>query len=563
VGIIFTRRLTNGLQMLFEATQELSKGNFEINPIIKGNDEIASLTDSFVDMKNKILKFMDEMKEKSRIENEIQIAKLVQDSFFPKSYLSGNGFSLFGHYRPATECSGDWWGVLEQGNKITIIVCDATGHGVGAALVTAAAHSSLSSLNYISPKMILSRMNRVICEMNSEIMMTAFALEINRLENKIIYSNASHVPPFVLPLINGEYSKNNINPLMDNNSSRLGENLHTIYTDTELSISINDKILLFSDGIIEASNGSKNYGQRNFIKSFTAHANSNVENMIKGIIQDLEAFQEGELPDDDITLIGLEINDVALEVTSLEDINKLANVSLGKPIISCLDNQSNVESLLSQYPIHHLVGFNSKNINKEFDILNKIQSAKLYSFKKIFNVSRNYYQQELFFNKNIGQEIALLIDNCQPFFEFALKSPQVQLVLDELLSNAFYHSKASPGFSRGEEIILIPGDKINLNYFYDDEYLVISVKGPGSFKDASVITQSINRGIKEKSPIEGEFGAGLGLYLIYDNVSQFWVVNSPDVGSEMICVFEKFSRNKQLKERVTSFHYLEMEFDNE
>ena len=184
-------------------------------------------------------------------------------------------------------------------------------------------------------------------------------------------------------------------------------------------------------------------------------------------------------------------------------------------------------------------------------------------FHKFFNVKKNVFRQELFFNKNINQELAKLIENCQPFFEFALKAPQVELVVDELLSNAFYHSKASPGFSRGEEIMLIPGEKICLNYFYDDEYLVVSVRGPGSFNDLSVITQSILRGQKDKTPIDGKFGAGLGLYLIFDNVAQFWVINSPGKGSELICIFEKYARNKQLKERVTSFHYFDMELENE
>lgn len=569
VGIIFTRRLTNGLQMLFEATQELSKGNFSVSLNIKGNDEIASLTDSFIDMKNKILKFMEEMKEKARIENEIQIAKLVQDSFFPQNFIAGNGFNIFGHYRPATECSGDWWGVLEQGNRITIIVCDATGHGVGAALVTAAAHTSLTLLkldaqnNYVSPKMILSRMNHVICEMHSEIMMTAFALEINREEQKVVYANASHVPPYLLSHRDGVYSKDSINPLMENNNSRLGQNLHTVYSESEVKISESDKILLFSDGIIEANNGEKNYGQRNFIKSFIANANQSVDLLVLEMIKDLEKFQNGLTPDDDITLIAVEINSTALKLETVEDIEKIQLVNQVNPIVSSLDNQNNIEHVLSKFPVVHLVGCNSKNIVKEFNLINKINQLKVFAFKHFFHVNKNFFQQELYFNKNIGQEIEKLVTNCRPFFEFALKSPQVELVLDELLSNAFYHSKASPGFTRGEEIMLIPGEKIALNYFYDDEYLVVGVKGPGSFNDLSVITQSIFRGQHEKTPLDGKYGAGLGLYLIFDNVAQLWIINSPGNGSEIICVFEKFSRNKQLKERITSFHYVEMEFNHE
>ena len=168
-GILFTKRMTNNVQTLFEATTKISQGDFNVDPVATGNDEIGALTDSFVDMKDKIIAYMEEMKEKARIEGELKVAQLVQNSFFPKHGLIKKDFSVEGKYAPASECSGDWWGFFEQEGKLTLIACDATGHGVPAALITAAAHSCISTIKIdaetkiVTPKDVLDKLNKVIC----------------------------------------------------------------------------------------------------------------------------------------------------------------------------------------------------------------------------------------------------------------------------------------------------------------------------------------------------------------------------------------------------------------
>ena len=95
-GILLTKRMTRNVQTLFEATTLISKGDFNVNPVAIGNDEIGALTDSFVDMKDKIVMFMEEMKEKARIEGELKVAQLVQNSFFPKQAFLKSTFGFDG-----------------------------------------------------------------------------------------------------------------------------------------------------------------------------------------------------------------------------------------------------------------------------------------------------------------------------------------------------------------------------------------------------------------------------------------------------------------------------------
>ena len=142
----------------------------------------------------------------------------------------------------------------------------------------------------------------------------------------------------------------------------------------------------------------------------------------------------------------------------------------------------------------------------------------------------------------------------------SIKPEILKLVSEELLSNAFYHSggEINP-IARGQEILLSADKEVEFSCAANSDFLILSVKGPTSFSSRGKVLSSIKRGYKEKSPLDGKNGAGLGLYLIYENTNQFWVINSGVNCGQMICVFEKFKRYKKARERVTSFHYLAKE----
>lgn len=551
IGILFTKRMTNNLQELFLATEELARGNFKINLSLKGNDEIAALSDSFLDMKDKILDYMDQMKEKARIENEVRLAKIVQDSFFPNQKIIGNGFVVNGHYAPATECSGDWWGYFEQDKKLTLIICDATGHGVSAALITATAHSVLTSIkletekNYYSPKQVLNKLNKVVSELNSEILMTAFVLEIDREKNLITYSNASHIAPFVFRSIDGLYNKESIIPLIENNGSRVGEKSNTKYEDSILEIKIGDRIILFSDGILEAKKDEKIFGQRNFIKSILNSLSRQNVSIINHVLEDLKDYHI----DDDISLIVTEINSPFPHLNTNEH-NQ--NYHL---VLSSLDNSSNVKYLLNSN-CNHLIGSNGKNEILEFELVDKLTMDFEYNLMSAYKNKKSIYLKDNKEIPNVIEEFKQFLDGQ---FESAVTNEQLHLVLEELLSNAFYHSNQNKALKRSEQILLEESNSIELQCMFNLDHLIFSVKGPGRFEKANIL-QSINRGHDTKTPVSGEFGAGLGLYMVYDHVSQLWFINNEfENKTRIVCVFENFNRNKKAKERITSFHFINWE----
>lgn len=87
-----------------------------------------------------------QLAEKVLIEKEVQTAEIVQKSFYPAKDLDLPNLRLCGHSVAATQCSGDWWQYAQIKDYVLFAIGDVTGHGVAAALVTAAVQSAFCIL---------------------------------------------------------------------------------------------------------------------------------------------------------------------------------------------------------------------------------------------------------------------------------------------------------------------------------------------------------------------------------------------------------------------------------
>lgn len=318
-AIFGARQLTKPVQALMEGTVSVGKGDFSSKVHVKSQDELGVLSDSFNFMSDEIMKYMEEVKEKTRMEGELEVAHLVQDSFFPKQSFSSDTLEIAGSYDSASECGGDWWGFSEVNGKYIVYIGDATGHGVPAALVTATTFccvnlfESMSKKNQdllLNPKEMMELMNKAVHRMGGQILMTFFVAVIDPETKKIIYSNASHNPPFLLRAKTEDYTptKSDIIPLMENPGYRLGHKPDSTYENYEVEIESGDVISFFTDGIIEGVNpAGKEYGERRFIKSMIKHCRLSSEDMLDQVITDGHVFFDGIEVDDDVTLAMVKI----------------------------------------------------------------------------------------------------------------------------------------------------------------------------------------------------------------------------------------------------------------
>ena len=313
LAVLFSRTLTRPLEVLYKGTQKIAAGDFTGKVDVSSSDEIGSLSESFNYMSSEILRYMEEMKEKARLENELAVAKLVQDSFFPAMEQDFPHLKIASFYTPASECGGDWFGIHKTSDRTYILIADATGHGVPAAFLTATISATFNSLMEDPNALqqigsdtgkLLSRINKIICKMQTNLYLTAIALIVDNNNKQMNYTNASHMDPFLIHSKNGEYDKSDLIPLLDGKGPRLGHKDDSDFPIATVELKTGDTLVMMTDGILESMDAeAKQYGQRKFIKSLCTHLTKEPVQLRDGVINDLKDFC-GEVPfDDDVTLM--------------------------------------------------------------------------------------------------------------------------------------------------------------------------------------------------------------------------------------------------------------------
>jgi serine phosphatase RsbU (regulator of sigma subunit) len=256
--------------------------------------------------------------EDMRMQKELEIATVVQKSFFPPAVIDPNAaVQVTGRFAPASECGGDWWGQMRHGGYSYLMIGDAVGHGVPAALVTAAAFSATKlfedrfALNPdapIDPSLILDALNKVLCAMNSELAcMTFLVMRIHDDSGQSIIANAGNPQPIIIPadprdqrLTPGQRSK-----LITARGDVLGLSVESQYKTSTATLAPGDRIMFYTDGLIENSgHKTKKPLGKNWIKSVLPKSTlANDFDLGDKIWNDYKTAIGSMPPDDDTTVV--------------------------------------------------------------------------------------------------------------------------------------------------------------------------------------------------------------------------------------------------------------------
>jgi len=210
------------------------------------------------------------------------------------------GVSLSAHFRSATECGGDWWGHFECGDFVYVMIADATGHGVPAALITAAAHSCVATIKTVyaqqdqapAPSQVLRTLNHAICASGKgAVKMSFHVLQINSQSGLCRYANASHEAPLISRCgvdqdVGAERERDSIDCILQKPDATLGLSVDTVYADYEVQFKRGDKIVLYTDGITECQNAEgKDFGDSGLMRIFAKVAHYDAANICKAIVE--------------------------------------------------------------------------------------------------------------------------------------------------------------------------------------------------------------------------------------------------------------------------------------
>jgi serine phosphatase RsbU (regulator of sigma subunit)/anti-sigma regulatory factor (Ser/Thr protein kinase) len=239
---------------------------------------------------------------RQRFEQELEVAKLIQQNFLPKQLPELSGWQVAAYYRPAREVGGDFYDVipLPEG-KVGFVVGDVTDKGVPAALVMAATRSVLraSAQRLVNPGETLERVNEHLCpDMPEKMFVTCLYGVLDPETGHFRFANAGHDLPYVKTAEGSEELRARGMPL--------GLMPGMPYEEKETVLQPGDSLLLHSDGIVEAHSPDREMFGFPRLKQCVADYPGGGE-LIDRVLADLHAHTGPDSEqEDDITMVTLQ-----------------------------------------------------------------------------------------------------------------------------------------------------------------------------------------------------------------------------------------------------------------
>jgi serine phosphatase RsbU (regulator of sigma subunit)/anti-sigma regulatory factor (Ser/Thr protein kinase) len=239
---------------------------------------------------------------RQRFEQELEVARLIQQNFLPKKLPDLPGWQVAAYYRPAREVGGDFYDVIPlPDGRVAFVVGDVTDKGVPAALVMSATRSVLraSATRLIEPGVVLERVNEHLCpDMPAKMFVTCLYGVLDPASGRLRFANAGHDLPYV-KTANGVIE-------LRARGMPLGLMPGMEYEEKEAVLEPGESVLLHSDGIAEAHDPDR--GMFGFPRLKETMAGSpGGQKLIDSVIAVLEAFTgPGAEQEDDITMVTLQ-----------------------------------------------------------------------------------------------------------------------------------------------------------------------------------------------------------------------------------------------------------------
>jgi serine phosphatase RsbU (regulator of sigma subunit)/predicted ester cyclase len=239
--------------------------------------------------------------ERERIEQELQVARRIQHASLPKEVPALEGWQISPFYRPAREVGGDFYDFFElEDGRLGIVVGDATGHGVPAALVMASARSMLRAVAQTSdsPGDVLRRVNDPLAtDIPPNMFVTCFYAILDPESGSLTYANAGHDLPYLHR--NGEVEE------LRARGMPLGLMPGMDYEEKQTILEAGEATLFYSDGLVEAHHPNREmFGFPRLRALIAEHGEES--SLGEFLMEELYTFVgEGWEQEDDITLLTL------------------------------------------------------------------------------------------------------------------------------------------------------------------------------------------------------------------------------------------------------------------
>jgi phosphoserine phosphatase RsbU/P len=240
---------------------------------------------------------LDRDQQLNSIQQELEVARRIQLSILPAAFAASDHFTVAARFVPMTSVAGDFYDfIYTENGTVGLLIADVSGHGVPAALIASMLKVAITSQRHHAPnpERLLAGVNEALCGNTQNQFVTAAYVHLDAGCGKFCYAAAGH-PPMLL--------------LREDQVFRIEENglvlallSSAVYPSTKQPLLRGDRLLLYTDGIIEAANaGGEEFGYERVGNLLQASSKMAAEEAADLILNTVSSWSSSQ--SDDLTVI--------------------------------------------------------------------------------------------------------------------------------------------------------------------------------------------------------------------------------------------------------------------
>lgn len=245
--------------------------------------------------------------DRQRIEGELQVAQRIQSEMLPHASIDHSNIDIASALVAAREVGGDIYDYFIRDDKLFFAIGDASGKGVPSALVMSVTHSLFRAIGSreSNPMRIMQLINHAVCQGNDSSMFVTFFIGVLDLPTgRLHYCNAGHDTPLI---ISDTASKLNVKPNLP-----LGVMEDWQYDGQEAQLQPNNIFLLYTDGLTEAMNSSRQqFGLSRVIFQANVNAGVSPQRLLDDVLHEVHTFVGDAEQSDDLTMLAIKYTPTA------------------------------------------------------------------------------------------------------------------------------------------------------------------------------------------------------------------------------------------------------------
>jgi sigma-B regulation protein RsbU (phosphoserine phosphatase) len=241
-----------------------------------------------------------ELLKRYKQEYEIEQAIAVQRRLLPTGLPTIPGIEIAGVCQPAGAVAGDYFDVLQLGDKLGLCIADVIGKGLPAALMMSnlQAGVKVTAADWLKPSDLCRRVNALACRNGAVDKFISFFYALYEPSSRTLdFCNAGHNPPMLVRK-SGEIVS------LDTPDIVLGQQPEWQYHDSQVTLSAGDRLVLYTDGITEAGgDSSEEFGEERLRTLFQTFPTAGAKELLAAILSNVTTHCQNTFADDATCLI--------------------------------------------------------------------------------------------------------------------------------------------------------------------------------------------------------------------------------------------------------------------